>query len=238
MTTKKYEKDLFKPVQKYFSKEGYEVFGEVNDCDVVAVKDEELVIIELKLHLNTDLLIQATNRQRMTDQVYIAVPKPKIKRNSKKWHDLCHLIKRLELGLIFITFYKSRTDLEVIFPPGPFDRKRAINSYKKRREKLLEEVRGRHINDNIGGSSGEKIMTAYKESCIHIAYLLHELGPLSPKKLRELGTGEKTLSILNQNFYGWFERVSRGVYQISEQGKEALQTYSRVVRYYSKKSSP
>ncbi|WP_019156717.1 DUF2161 domain-containing phosphodiesterase [Robertmurraya massiliosenegalensis] len=230
---KKYEKDLFPPVQKYFSKLKYEVYGEVNDCDVVAVKEDELIIIELKLHFNSDLLIQATNRQRLTDQVYIAIPKPRFKRNSKKWHDMCHLLKRLELGLIVVTFLKNDAKLEVIIEPGPYDRKSSIQSYKKRRQKLLEEIKGRNINDNIGGSNQTKIMTAYKENCIQIAtYFLHH-GPLSPKKLRQLGTGEKTLSILYQNHYGWFRRIERGVYDLSEIGKKELTSYPKVVDYYT-----
>lgn len=232
---KLYEVDLFKPVQKHFSKQGFEVYGEVNDCDVVALKNDELIIIELKLSLNVDLLIQATNRQRLTDQVYIAVPKPKYKKNSKKWHDLCHLIKRLELGLLVVTFLKSGPKLEVIVLPGPFNRQSSIQSYKKRRVKLLEEIKGRHMNDNVGGSHQTKIMTAYKETCIHIAYCLERYGPLSPKNLRQMGTGEKTQSILHQNFYGWFDRVDRGIYQISKIGKKELEEFPQVVKFFEEK---
>lgn len=230
---KKYEKDLFPPVKKYFSKLNYEVYGEVNDCDVVAVKADELIIIELKLHFNSDLLIQATNRQRLTDQVYVAIPKPRFKRNSKKWHDMCHLLKRLELGLIMVTFLKSTTKLEVILEPGPYDRKYSVQSYKRKRQKLFDEIKGRNINNNIGGSNQTKIMTAYKESCIQIATCFLHYGPLSPKKLRQLGTGDKTLSILSQNHYGWFRRIARGVYDLSELGKKELTKFPEAVHYYT-----
>lgn len=230
---KLYEVDLFKPVQKYLSKQGYDVYGEVNDCDVVAIKKEELIIVELKLSLNIDLLIQATNRQRLTDQVFIAVPKPKYKRNSKKWHDVCHLIKRLELGLMVVTFLKSGPKLEVVFPPGPFNRQNSIQSYKRKRQKLFEEIKGRRVNDNIGGSSQTKIMTAYKENCIHIADCLERYGPLSPKSLRQMGTGDKTLAILSNNYYGWFQRVERGIYQISALGKKELKEYPQVIKILS-----
>lgn len=235
-TDKLYEVDLFKPVQKHFLKQGYAVYGEVNDCDVVAIKEEELIIVELKLTLNIDLLIQATNRQRLTDQVYIGIPKPKRKKNSKKWHDMCHLIKRLELGLIMITFVKSGPKLEVVFPPGPFNRQRSIQSYKKKRSKLLEEIQGRHINDNIGGSNQTKIMTAYKENSIQIAYFLDQYGSLSPKELRQLGTNEKTQSILYNNHYGWFTREEKGIYKISELGKDELKKFPDVVKFFSEKA--
>ena len=66
------------PVKDFFTAEGYDVYGEVNDCDVVAVKEDELIIVELKLRLNLDLVMQATKkRQRLSDQVYVAIPKPK-----------------------------------------------------------------------------------------------------------------------------------------------------------------
>ena len=71
---KRLEVDLYKPIQEYFLCEDYQVFGEVNDCDIAAIKDDEIVIIELKLTLSVDLLIQAAKRQRLTDQVYIAIP--------------------------------------------------------------------------------------------------------------------------------------------------------------------
>jgi len=75
-------------------------------------------------------------------------------------------------------------------------------------------------------------MTAYKENCIHIACCLEKFGPLSPKNLRELGTGEKTLSILHKNYFGWFERVKRGTYIISEKGKNEIKLYPEIVKYY------
>ena len=56
---KRLEVDLYKPIQEYFLCEDYQVFGEVNDCDIAAIKDDEIVIIELKLTLSVDLLIQA-----------------------------------------------------------------------------------------------------------------------------------------------------------------------------------
>ena len=52
---KRLEVDLYKPIQKYFILEDYQVFGEVNDCDIAAVKDDEIVIIELKLTLSVEI---------------------------------------------------------------------------------------------------------------------------------------------------------------------------------------
>lgn len=229
---KLYEVDLYKPIQKFFTKLGYEVHGEVHHCDVVALKDDELIIVELKLSLTVDLLMQATKRQKLTDQVYIAIPKPKYKMNSKKWHDLCHLLKRLELGLIVVSFLKSGAKMEVCFSPQPFNRQRSKNYHVRNRKKLIEEMKGRNVNYNVGGSSKTKIMTAYKENCIQIANLLDRNGSMTPKALRQQGTGEKTLSILSKNYYGWFVKVGRGVYTITDLGKKELKDYPEVVNHF------
>lgn len=230
---KRYETDLYEPIRKFFTKKGYEVHGEVHHCDVVAVKEDKLIVIELKLSLTVDLLIQATNRQRLTDQVYIAIPKPKTRMSSKKWRDICHLIRSLELGLIVVTFLKSGAKMEIIIEPTPFDRKKSKQRYKKKRDSLLAEIKGRNGDHNVGGSTKTKIMTAYKENCIQIAYLLERSGPLSPKALRQLGTGDKTLSILHKNYYGWYEKIDRGIYAISEKGKKEIKEFPEIVKYFS-----
>ena len=43
--------------------------------------------------------------------------------------------------------------------------------------------------------------------------------------------------MLGTNVYQWYERVSRGVYRLSEEGKKALEQkeYKEVVAYYQKK---
>jgi hypothetical protein len=226
--TKLQEKDLYKPIQTYFVRDGYEVYGEVKDCDIVAVKDEELVVIELKLTLSVDLLIQAAKRQRITDQVYVAIPKPKHRLNSKRWTDKCHLIRKLELGLIVVSSPGKRGKAEIIFAPTPFNRRKN----KIRRESIIKEINGRSADYNVGGSNRTKIMTAYKENCIQIGLYLRDFGPLSPKALIQLGAGKNTSSILTKNYYGWFERIKRGTYVITEKGVEELREYPELLNYY------
>lgn len=229
------EVDLYKPIQTYFIKEGFQVYGEVMDCDVVAVKDDELVIIELKLALNVDLLIQATKRQRLTDIVYIAIPKPKYSLRSKRWTDICHLVRSLELGLIIVSFSGESKKIDIILDPTSLDRSKSMRQGKRRRKALLTEIDGRSGDFNIGGSNKTKIMTAYKENCLQIAIYLEQVGPLSPKALAEMGTGVKTSPILTKNFYGWFERIKRGTYLISDKGKQGLKEYPELVSFYLEK---
>jgi hypothetical protein len=226
------EVDLYKPIQKYFVREGFEVYGEVKDCDIAAVKEEELVIIELKLTLSVDLLIQAAKRQKLSDQVYIAIPRPKGRLNSKQWTDKCHLVKRLELGLIVVSFSGNRARAEILFHPTSMNRRQIKAQNKRKRVALMREIEGRSSDFNIGGSSRTKIMTAYKENCIQIACYLEQSGPLSPKALVDMGTGQKTSSILTKNYYGWFERIKRGTYVISEKGHEEIKEYPNLKEYY------
>lgn len=128
--TKLYEADLYEPIRKHFIKQGYRVNGEVHDCDLTAVKDDVLIIVELKLNLNIDLLLQATRRRCLTDLVYIAIPKPK-RITRKRWNDITQLIQRLELGLIIVSFAGNRKKVEFKIHPEPYKRMTSKNTRKK-----------------------------------------------------------------------------------------------------------
>jgi hypothetical protein len=107
---------------------------------------------------------------------------------------------------------------------------------KRKRESIIKEMNGRYDDLNIGGSTGKKLVTAYRESSIFIACCLESLGPSSPKKLRGLGTdAKKTTSILSENHYGWFEKVDRGIYSITEEGRKALKQYKQLAEHYYEK---
>ncbi|MGF2614855.1 hypothetical protein FZC84_08395 [Rossellomorea vietnamensis] len=226
------EADLYRPIQKHFTQEGYKVNGEVKDCDLTAVKGGDLIIVELKLNLTVDLLIQAAKRQRLTDLVYIAIPRPKNMR-SRRWKDICHLVRRLELGLITVSVDKKVPKLQFIQHPEPFDFVRSQKASSRRRNSLLAEIEGRSADYNVGGTNKTKIMTAYKETCIMIACCLEQYGRLAPKDLVKMGAGNKTQSILSKNYYKWFERVDRGIYEITEKGKKELRDFPELKEYYT-----
>lgn len=216
------EVDLYPPLRDYLEAQGYTVRSEVNGCDVVAQKGDDLIVVELKRAFGIALLVQATERQRISDSVYVAIPRPGESLWSKKWKGIRHLLRRLELGLILVAPRSRARKVEVVFHPTPFDRKKR----SQKRRAVLEEVAGRSGDYNQGGSTRRKLMTAYRESAVRIAVCLDRLGPLSPKTLRALGTGPKTTGILYDNVYGWFERVDRGVYALSAQGRKDLAQYA------------
>lgn len=227
MEEKVYESDLFEAVKRYFEKIKYTVKAEIKDCDVVAIKDDEIIIIEMKKNLNLSLLSQAFDRQRISDIVYIAILRPK--RLSKSWKKYTNLIKRLELGLIYVDV---KTDIaEIIFHPKEYK----ISVNKKRKNNLLKEFNERISNYNIGGVTGKKIVTAYKENAIFIAAILYRNGAMSAKELKKYGTGDKTYSIIYKNHELWFEKIEKGLYGLSKDGVDALEQYKELHKYYIEK---
>ncbi|MFO7774877.1 MAG: DUF2161 family putative PD-(D/E)XK-type phosphodiesterase [Candidatus Hydrogenedentota bacterium] len=216
------ESDLAGPVRDYLERQGYTVRSEVHDCDLVATRGDEFIVVELKRRLNVDLLAQAATRQKLTPNVYVAVPRPD--KPVKRWRGVRHLLRRLELGLIWVTPGRGRR-VQVVFHPAPFDRKRNHRASRA----VLAEAAGRRTDGNTAGSNKRPLLTAYRENALLVALALSETGPEAPKNLRARGTGSKTLPILYDNVYGWFTRLERGIYALSEAGNAALEEYADVL---------
>lgn len=127
---------------------------------------------------------------------------------------------------MLVSFSTNSPLVEIVFDPQPFRRRRQ----NKRRQHLLTELAGRSQAYNQGGSNRRKLMTAYREAALVIAqYLALAEGPLSPKALRDLGASPRAGDILRSNHYGWFTRVDRGLYTISDAGRQALSEYKDIV---------
>jgi len=223
------ETDLAGPLYGRLAELGYTVRSEVKDCDIAAVKGDELLIIEVKKTLNLPLLVQAVRRQRLTDSVYVAIPRPS---NKGKWwrasRGVQHLLRRLELGLILVSLDPGKPPVEIVFHPLPLARRKRAKS----RRAVLQEIASRTADYNRAGSTRTKLATAYRENAIHIACCLFTKGNMSPAALRALGTGPKTLSILRFNAYGWFERVDHGVYALSAHGAKDLGSWPELKKHY------
>lgn len=218
------EEELYLPVRNFFKELGYEVYSEVNYCDVTAVKDGEVIVTELKKSLSVELLIQGVLRQKLSENVYIAVPKYGYLKKGKDLKNIIYLLRRLELGLLLVDLKNG--EVEVAVSPKPFDieksRKRSIN----RRNSLEKEIMGRTEDMNTGGSKGKKLVTAYREQAIYVSCILNKFGTLFPAQIKKLGgNGEKTLGILKNNYYGWFERTEDGRYFLNSRGRKELEDY-------------
>ena len=96
------ETDLYQPLKTHFENQGCEVQAEVKHCDMVVTTPEGgLMVVELKTSVNLSLLIQATERQSISEHVYIAIPKKSYRR--KQWQGIQRVVKQLGLGLLVVS---------------------------------------------------------------------------------------------------------------------------------------
>ncbi|MBQ3031210.1 MAG: hypothetical protein IJD29_01815 [Anaerotignum sp.] len=223
------ETDLYEPIRAFLEEEGYQVQAEVKDCDIAAVKDGQLVIVELKKAFNLKLVYQGMERQSLTEQVFVAIPRPKKGQREKAWKDMLKLLKRLELGLLTVALDSPLHTVDVVLEPSDS----IAWKNRKKREKVQAELEQRQVDGNVGGMTRRKIMTAFREKSIRLACMLEREGQISTASLRERGL-EDYIGIFVKNYDKWFKRVEKGVYALSEKGREALENedYAKAVAFY------
>jgi hypothetical protein len=64
-------------------------------------------------------------------------------------------------------------------------------------------------------------MTAYRQQAMLCAEAL-SAGPLRPRDIKAQAQAPDAGKILLNNVYGWFERVTPGVYRLTEAGRSAV----------------
>ena len=204
------ETSLYGPVKRLLETRGYVVKGEIVGCDVVAVRESEPpVVVELKRKFGLDLVLQGIDRLALTDSVYLAIGawprRPAVVRR---------LCRRLGLGLIVVAGDRA----DVVLDPAPYKPRKS----RGRTARLLDEHRRRIGDPTSGGSVRRPIMTAYRQEALRCAAGLAS-GPSSPRAVRAGGDVPRAGRILQENVYGWFERVERGVYTLTDRGRIALE---------------
>ncbi len=215
------ERDLYAPVKALLEERGYTVQAEVAGCDAVAVRGTECSVVELKLRLNLDVIVQAVARQRFADAVYVAVPAPGRAYYTARFRDVCRVLRRLDVGLITV---RASGRARVDFEAGSHGVRRDA---RLRREALAEFV-GRRTDRNVGGVRGVPLMTAYRERALMVAAMLRA-GPATAAALRRLTAPDDTYAILYRNPYGWFTRLGGGRYELGALGLAALDDYAEVL---------
>jgi hypothetical protein len=213
------ESDLYLPVKRFLESQDYEVKGEVQDCDALAVRGEEApVVVELKLSLNLEVVLQAVDRLSLTPKVYIGIPK-QCKILTRRRKHIIKLLKMLGLGLVVIDPVGENGDVKVLLDPGEYRPRQS----KHRRERLLGEFAKRVGDPNLGGTEKRRgIMTAYRQRAISIARFLEKQGPTKASHIAQSLQDSKARDILYRDVYGWFDRVSLGVYELSPRGKREI----------------
>jgi len=213
------ETDLYPPVKAYLEAQGYEVKGEIGAVDVVALRGEEApILVELKLGFSLALLHQGIARQAVSDAVYLAVPHI----SGKAAKDNLTLCRRLGLGVMTV---RARDGfVEVLVDPAPYRPRKSA----KRKTRLLREFARRVGDPNAGGATRVGIVTSYRQDALRCATFLSDQGA-SKGAVVAKGAGVPTATrIMAADHYGWFERVTTGVYMLTPKGVVGLAAYGRV----------
>ena len=218
MPNKLKESDLYLPIKHFLNNLGYEVKGEIKECDIVAIKGDLLIIIELKLTLNITLLLQSMDRFSLADTVYIAIPKQAtIFKNKSK--QVKKLIARLGLGLIVVDIQQTQQYVEVIHDPKDYTPRKN----KQKQAALLKEFNLRIGDTQKGGSTRKKAgLTAYRQRCIRVADYLLQTDSASGAEIKKAINEPQATQFLSSNYYDWFNKVERGIYALSDKGKVEL----------------
>ena len=207
------EADLYPAVKAYLEGQGYVVKAEVGACDVMARRGAEPpVVVEMKLSFSLALVMQGVARQGLFDDVYLAVPVTE-KGWKLRYKDIVALCRRLGLGLLAV-----RGELvEAHLDPGPYQpRKSAL-----RAGRLLREFERRVGDPNQGGTTGIKRMTHYRQDALRCLAILAG-GERKASDVAKASGVARAAGLMRDDHYGWFERVSRGVYALTPQGRRAM----------------
>mgnify|MGYP001136652966 CR=1 FL=1 len=89
------ESDMFLPIKAFLENLGYSVKAEIRNCDIIGKKENVVIVVEMKKQLTFKLLYQGCDRQRMFDNVYLAVFDPGYKRRrTKVFREKLHILHR------------------------------------------------------------------------------------------------------------------------------------------------
>ncbi len=213
------ETDLYLPIKRHLENLGLEVKGEVCGCDLVALSEgsaETVVIGELKQSFTLELVLQAVDRTAACDAVWLAVAASKRGRGRESDPRVKKLCRFLGFGLLVVL---AGGRVEVVVEPVPWTPRRD----GKRRSRIVEEHRRRRGDPVTGGSTRLPQLTAYRQQALVVAAALGS-APGRPRDLK--ARAPDAAKILQGDVYGWFERIERGLYGLTEAGRRALVTWA------------
>jgi hypothetical protein len=207
------EADLYPPIKAYLQRQGYDVKGEVGAADVVGRRGDDLIVVELKLSFSLALFHQGIERLAMTDDVYVAVPAGG---RAKALKANVNLARRTGLGVMTV---RARDGfVEVLADPGPY----AARKSKKKKTRLLRAFDRLQGDPNAGGATRHGIVTGYRQDAVRCARFLAIHGPSKGAKVKDWAEVPQATRIMADDHYGWFERVARGIYGLTDAGKQGL----------------
>ncbi len=207
------EADLYPPIKAHLQRQGYDVKGEVGAADVVGRRGDDLIVVELKLGFSLALFHQGIERLALTDDVYIAVPAGG---RAKALKANVNLARRAGLGVMTV---RARDGfVEVLADPGPY----AARKSNKKKTRLLRAFDRLQGDPNAGGATRHGIVTGYRQDAVRCARFLAIHGPSKGAKVKDWAEVPQATRIMADDHYGWFERVDRGIYALTDAGKQGL----------------
>lgn len=226
------EEDLYAPVKAFLEGQGYEVKAEVRGCDLVARRGEEPpLIVELKSAFTLPLVLQGVDRLALSDHVYLAVGVTADPAPGSLWRrerrGILKLCRRLGLGLLAVQPPTARKPalVEPLLDPLPY----RPRPDRRRQGLLLKEFAHRVGDPNTGGMTRRPIVTAYRQAALGCAAHLERHGPTKASEVARATEVRQAATIMRRDVYGWFERISRGIYGLSPKGVTALETHADVL---------
>jgi len=212
------EADLYAPIKAFLEAQGYEVKGEINACDVVAMRnDEPPVIVELKSGFNLALILQAVDRLTLTETVYIAFRVGK--GHSATWRtkrkQVLKLLRRLGVGLLTVS---TRNRVVAELDPAAYQPRRDQRGTRR----LLKEFAERVGDPEAGGSASRARLTAYRQDALRCARELVGKAEAKASAVRDATGVDRAGNIMRDNHYGWFERTRLGHYTLSPKGTKEI----------------
>ncbi|EEB84056.1 DUF2161 domain-containing phosphodiesterase [Roseobacter sp. GAI101] len=218
------ETDLYQPVKSFLEDQGYVVKSEVGAADVVAIRGTEPpVVVELKLGFSLALFHQCIERLKVSDDVYLAVAHKPGKPFYKAVKANTVLARRLGLGLMTVRIKDGL--VAVHCDPGPY----APRKNAKRKTSLLREFARRQGDPNDGGQTRAGLVTAYRQDALKLAMYLFEAGASKGADVARETDVKRATVMMRHNHYGWFEKVEKGVYGLTQEGAQAVETSARVL---------
>jgi hypothetical protein len=205
------ESDLYPPVKAFLQAQGYEVKGEIGPADVVGVRGPDMVVVELKARFSLALFHQGIARLALCDCVYVCVARGKGRPWMKAVKENVKLARRLGLGLLSVRMETGV--VEVHCDPGPY----APRKVARKTRAILSEFERREGDPNLGGLAGARV-TAYRQEATLCAEFLALAGEAKGAEVAKSTGVARATTIMRDNHYGWFEKVEKGVYRLSETG--------------------
>lgn len=203
------EKELAKVIVDHLRDEGWTVYPELNDIDIVAAREDvscknglRVIGVECKKYFNLTVLEQAHKKRHDVDEMYVGV--------SDGWdhsqHFGCHLAKLLGYGVYLVN---KQPDYK-----GGFQyslKKRLDSEFRPRKNKIDSVFHPTAENFAEAGQSGGKHWSLFQKTCFLISEYVKENPGLTLREVVKAvpnhyaGTNSACSALRKAIFEGWLE---------------------------------